>query len=96
MNVTYMFVKQVRILGSRLGTMTDAVAAARHLDAGRFRPLVGAVLREIQGTSAELPAPSVDPMPRLFARQVRPWRLGSLLLSLFGALGLLLAAIGAV
>ena len=33
-------------------------------------------------------------MPRLFARQVRPWRLGSLLLSLFGALGLLLAAIG--
>ena len=44
MNVTYMFVKQVRIFGSRLGTMTDTVAAARHLDAGRFKPLVGAVL----------------------------------------------------
>ncbi len=44
MNVTYMFVKQLRILGSRLGTMTDTLAAARHLSAGRFSPLIGAVL----------------------------------------------------
>jgi NADPH:quinone reductase-like Zn-dependent oxidoreductase len=44
MNVTYMFVKQLRILGSRLGTMSDAVDAARQLSAGRFSPLVGAVL----------------------------------------------------
>ena len=44
MNVTYMFVKQLRILGSRLGTMTDAVDAARQLSAGRFSPLIGAVL----------------------------------------------------
>jgi NADPH:quinone reductase-like Zn-dependent oxidoreductase len=44
MNVTAMFVKQVRILGSRLGTMEDAIAAGRQLSAGRFEPLVGAVL----------------------------------------------------
>ena len=44
MNVTYMFAKQVRILGSRLGTMEDAIAAAKHLSAGRFRPLIGSVL----------------------------------------------------
>ncbi len=44
LNVTYMFAKQVRILGSRLGTMDDALAAARHLSAGRFRPLVGSML----------------------------------------------------
>lgn len=44
MNVTYMFVKQLRILGSRLGTMRDAFDAARHLSNGRFMPLVGAVL----------------------------------------------------
>lgn len=44
MNVTYMFVKQVRILGSRLGTMADTIDAARHLSAGDFQPLVGAVL----------------------------------------------------
>jgi NADPH:quinone reductase-like Zn-dependent oxidoreductase len=44
LNVTYLFAKQVRIIGSRLGTMADAVAAAKHLSAGRFRPLVGRVL----------------------------------------------------
>jgi ABC-type antimicrobial peptide transport system permease subunit len=33
-------------------------------------------------------------MPRLFAWQLRPWRLGSVLLSLFGALGLVLAGVG--
>jgi NADPH:quinone reductase-like Zn-dependent oxidoreductase len=44
MDVTYMFVKQIRILGSRLGTTEDATAALRHLNAGRFRPLVGALL----------------------------------------------------
>jgi NADPH:quinone reductase-like Zn-dependent oxidoreductase len=40
MNVTYVFAKQLRILGSRLGTMSDAIDAAKHLSAGRFRPLV--------------------------------------------------------
>jgi len=74
--------------------MGSSVTALLVRTAGDAEPLVGAVVREIQGTSADLPAPSVDPMPRLFARQVRPWRLGSLLLTLFGALGLLLAAIG--
>jgi NADPH:quinone reductase-like Zn-dependent oxidoreductase len=43
-NVTYQFVKQLRIVGSRLGTMTDAFEAARHLSEGRFTPLVGVVL----------------------------------------------------
>jgi NADPH:quinone reductase-like Zn-dependent oxidoreductase len=44
MNVTFMFVKQLRILGSRLGTMADTIDAARHLSAGRFSPLIGDVL----------------------------------------------------
>jgi len=44
LDVTYMFVKQIRILGSRLGTMADTIDAARHLSAGRFSPLVGTVL----------------------------------------------------
>jgi NADPH:quinone reductase-like Zn-dependent oxidoreductase len=43
-DVTYLFVKQLRVLGSRLGTMRDAFDAARQLSAGRFTPLVGAVL----------------------------------------------------
>lgn len=44
MDITYMFVKQLRIFGSRLGTMVDAFAAARHLNAGRFKPLVGTTI----------------------------------------------------
>jgi NADPH:quinone reductase-like Zn-dependent oxidoreductase len=44
MDVTAMFVKQARILGSRLGTMEAALAAIRHLDSGRFQPLVGEVI----------------------------------------------------
>lgn len=44
LNITYMFAKQVRILGSRLGTMEDTLAAARHLSAGHFKPLIGTVL----------------------------------------------------
>ena len=56
--------------------------------------LVGPVRREVQATSAELPYPTIDPMPRMFASQLRPWRVGSAFLSLFGGLGLLLAAIG--
>jgi len=56
--------------------------------------LLGPVRREIQATSAELPYPTIDPMPRMFASQLHHWRVGSAFLSLFGALGLLLAAIG--
>lgn len=44
MDITAMFVKQIRIIGSRLGTMQAALAAAEHLNAGRFHPLIGAVL----------------------------------------------------
>ncbi|MGH2884944.1 MAG: zinc-binding dehydrogenase, partial [Solirubrobacteraceae bacterium] len=44
MDVTAMFVKQVRILGSRLGTMDDALSAARHLNSGAFAPLIAEVL----------------------------------------------------
>lgn len=43
MNVTAMFAKQVRILGSRLGTMDDALAAIRHLESGAFQPLIAEV-----------------------------------------------------
>ena len=56
--------------------------------------MVGAVRREVQATSRDLPYMSIDPMPQLFAGQLRVWRRGSLLLSLFGGLALLLAAIG--
>ena len=56
--------------------------------------LVGAVRRTVQETAPDLPYPSIDPMPRRYGWQLRPWRLGSALLSLLGALGLSLAAVG--
>ena len=62
--------------------------------AGPAADLVGTVRREIQASSPDLPYPNIDPMPQLFADQLRPWRLGSSLFTLFGALGVLLAAIG--
>ena len=62
--------------------------------AGPAAPLVGTVRHEIQASSPDLPYPNIDPMPELFANQLRPWRLGSSLFTLFGALGVLLAAIG--
>jgi predicted permease len=52
------------------------------------------VRHAIQATDPSLPFPTVDPMPRVFAYQLRPWRLGSSLFSLFGGLGLLLSAVG--
>ncbi len=74
--------------------MKGSVTALLVRTEGEAEALVAAVRREVQATSAELPYPTIDPMPRLFAARVRPWRLGSALLSGFGALGLLLAAIG--
>lgn len=44
MDITYAFVKQVRILGSRLGTMKDLSDSVRHLNSGYFKPLIGKAL----------------------------------------------------
>ncbi|HUH88259.1 MAG TPA: zinc-binding dehydrogenase [Pusillimonas sp.] len=44
MDITYAFVKQVRILGSRLGTMKDLSDSVRHLNSGYFKPLIGKTL----------------------------------------------------
>jgi len=40
MDITGMFARQLRIHGSRLGTMGDALSAVRHLEAGAFKPLI--------------------------------------------------------
>jgi len=74
--------------------LSDGVSSLIVRTAGPAAPLVGAVRREIQASSPDLPYPNIDPMPQLFADQLRPWRLGSSLFTLFGALGVLLAAIG--
>src|SRR5690606_25826035 len=44
MDITYACVKQIKILGSRLGTMKDLADSVRHLNSGYFQPLIGQVL----------------------------------------------------
>jgi len=81
-------------LGQADSVMPWPVSALLVRAEGSAADLVGPVRRAVQATSPELPYPIVDPMPQLFAWQLRPWRVGSALLSLFGALGLTLAAVG--
>jgi NADPH:quinone reductase-like Zn-dependent oxidoreductase len=44
LDVTAMFAKQLRILGSRVGTLEDSYNAVRHLNSGVFQPLIDRVL----------------------------------------------------
>ena len=56
--------------------------------------MVAPVRREIQAVSADLPFANVQPIKQLFDWQLKPWRLGAAVLTLFGALALVLAAVG--
>lgn len=61
---------------------------------GSAERMVGAVRQAIQSSAADLPFVNLEPMEYLFADQVRPWKLGASLFGLFGALALLLGAVG--
>jgi predicted permease len=52
--------------------LSDGVSSLIVRTAGPAAPLVGAVRREIQASSPDLPYPNIDPMPELFADQLRP------------------------
>ena len=75
------------VVGSSVTSLTIRTAGP----AERYTALVR---REIQASDPSLPYPDIDPMPQLFAWEMRPWRVGSSLFGLFGGLGLLLSAIG--
>jgi predicted permease len=60
----------------------DPLAAAR------------AVREALQSLAANLPYVSVTPMSEALSPQVRPWRLGAVLFSVFGILALAVAALG--
>lgn len=75
-------------------TINSPFAAILVRTRGEAEGLSGRVQQVIQSSFAELPYPRVNSYPALFASELRPWRVGSTLLSLFGVLGLALAAIG--
>lgn len=53
-----------------------------------------AVRRETQSVSADLPYPTVRYLADLVEPEIRPWKLGATLFSIFGAVALALAALG--
>ena len=56
--------------------------------------LAGVVRRELQGLDATIRFADVRPLANLIMPQIQPWRMGTLVFTLFGTLGLVLAAIG--
>ena len=52
------------------------------------------VRRELQGLDATIRFADVRPLANLIMPQIEPWRMGTLVFTLFGTLGLVLAAIG--
>ena len=56
--------------------------------------LAGAVRRELEGLDPTVRFAEVRPVANLLAPQIQPWRVGTMIFTLFGALGLLLAAVG--
>ena len=60
-------------------------------DPGALLPLVQ---REIQGLAPNMPHVRVRPFSDLVAPQLRPWRLGATMFALFGAIALIIAAVG--
>jgi len=56
--------------------------------------LVPAVRRELQALAPNMPFVQVRPYSDLVASQLQPWRLGATMFTLFGAIALLIAAVG--
>jgi predicted permease len=56
--------------------------------------MVPSIRRAIQSVSADLPYVDVRPLTAIMAPQLRPWKLGARLFSLFGGLAATIAALG--
>jgi putative ABC transport system permease protein len=61
---------------------------------GNPTDVVSAVRGQLQGMSPRMPYVQVSPFAELLAPQLRPWRLGATMFTLFGALALVIAAVG--
>jgi predicted permease len=61
---------------------------------GNSARLVEPIRRAMQGAAPNLPYADVQSLADLLAPEIRPWRTGATLFSLFGALALLIAAVG--
>jgi putative ABC transport system permease protein len=67
------------------------VVRTRDSDARR---LIQPVRRAMQGTAPNLPYADVQALEAVMAGQIRPWKTGATLFAVFGALALVIAAVG--
>lgn len=56
--------------------------------------LVAAIRTAMQGSAPNLPYADVRPFAALLAPQIRPWKMGATLFTMFGVLALVIAAVG--
>ena len=56
--------------------------------------LAGTLRRELEGLDAGVRFAEVRPLANLLRPQIQPWRVGTMIFTLFGGLGLVLAAVG--
>jgi putative ABC transport system permease protein len=56
--------------------------------------LVATIRANLQGLSPRMPYVQVSPFAELVAPQLRPWRLGATMFTIFGAVALIIAAVG--
>jgi putative ABC transport system permease protein len=62
--------------------------------AGEPSALAGVLRRELQSLDSRVSFATVRPMTLMLEPQIAPWRIGSFIFTLFGALGALLAGVG--
>ena len=72
----------------------DHPAAILVRTTGNPADVVSLVRARLQGMSPRMPYVQVSPFAELLAPQLRPWRLGATMFTLFGALALVIAAVG--
>jgi ABC-type antimicrobial peptide transport system permease subunit len=56
--------------------------------------LTTAIRRTMQTTAPNLPYADVQSLGSIFARQIRPWKMGATLFTMFGVLAVVVAALG--
>jgi len=61
---------------------------------GSAESLVGPVRKAAQGVLPDIPYVDVQPLTSLMASQLRPWKLGAQLFTLFGCIAAIIAALG--
>ncbi|HEY0972355.1 MAG TPA: ABC transporter permease [Gemmatimonadales bacterium] len=81
-------------LGQHVSYLRDRVLFVRPAHGADRATLAAAVRRTMQTAAPDLPFADVYPMADLLDRQMRPWRMGAALFGAFGALALVLAAVG--